>query len=1229
MAGKEATVGKLNIRIGIDLNEFNKNMKQFQREMKKTERSLEGFKILGRQLKSVGATLTASLTIPIVGLGIVAKKSFDSVDEALDSIAIATGATGKALDGLQTSAKKVGSQVPNDLKPVGEVIGVLNTYLGATGTILEDLTKKIALATHMSGEDAPKAAQSMSRAVNKWGLDAKNASKFVDQLFLASQKFGIGITKLSDQLSYFQVPLSQMGFSLVESTVLLGQFEKNGVNAEQVLSSMSRAMANFAKVGIADTAGAFDTITKKIKEAKTESEAAAIALKVFGTRAGPQLAAEIRAGRFEINELVEEFHNVGKVIESTFEETADSAEILAAAKNALTIALEPLGREIDKLARVLLPPLITALADLTQRFDKLSQPVKTAIVLVLAFVAAIGPILTIAGFAADGVMKLVVAFQAIKAINWKGLIGNFGAFSIALLKNTALIAMLVGSISGFVNGIKKLKDVPDDVDSFWEGFMYSVNNIKDGFVAPFKWVADQFMGLFDELGDAEQSLLENSLDKLNKNLNKSSEVDLSKLFGDGSKDSKLEQAAAEKGKSAGEVFSQAFNKTWDELWEMPYNLGDLGTLEKQLNQLKYISSQAEERIRKTLIAEGHVVYSDDNIWAETVESSQAFAQVWDRIFETQRQITEKQIKLIKAEGLSPANTGRIINLLEHLKPVALTSQAQLTLDSMRSEIGAESVSERFSEALDEFKRYMSEVSAVGAFEDKLSELIYESSKYAVEMKELLIQLKNTSLASLGTSDTAEIKQIEKAISDRLALYDEEIAIGFRVRTIEATENLTELLERVSKLSRDELQKYWDEAKKLAEIASGNTEETIEEIDKIFQQRDLNLRIQEWFVALDDMADVIGRFNQEAGDSVRSFRDIIDVLHRLPEITANLQTSFGEMIEGINKAFEPYLGKNYVGQLFGAASGMQMFGQGSSGGTNWVGSIAGSLAGAGFMTPLTGAIAIGSQLVNEIFPGKSKDSGAEQLQKQINEYNKILDEWGAEFRSDNLSFERDSGFLGWRNLFGNQVWSAVGEDAARLGMEIAEQIIASMQDVFNTLAGGAFDALFNLGGLESLSQSVGQSLQNALMGAILNTAAIKEPMQRLSAYIAEAVQDGLTSAELEHITAMTGEIWESLEPYEDIAKEIAEQFGLAEDSAKGIGAALRNVPQGFKIALERFTAASGIQANAVSNLESNRTQIVIQGDVYGMDDFERKVEESVDKSERRRRTRNYGVWAGAY
>src|SRR5690606_354041 len=123
-------------------------------------------------------------------------------------------------------------------------------------------------------------------------------------------------------------------------------------------------------------------------------------------------------------------------------------------------------------------------------------------------------------------------------------------------------------------------------------------------------------------------------------------------------------------------------------------------------------------------------------------------------------------------------------------------------------------------------------------------------------------------------------------------------------------------------------------------------------------------------------------------------------------------------------------------------GAQIFGQGSSG-FSPIGALGGFMSALpGPLGAIGGALAAGSSLVNALFPGKEKDKDDQALQERINEMNKKLREWGAEFQSENLWFKKDSGFLGWRNLFGNVKWETMNKEAAERGAEIAERLINS-------------------------------------------------------------------------------------------------------------------------------------------------------------------------------------------
>ncbi|MEA1961284.1 MAG: phage tail tape measure protein [Bacillota bacterium] len=191
-----------------------------------------------------------------------------------------------------------------------------------------------------------------------------------------------------------------MGFDIESSAAMLGKFEKEGVNTELVLGGLRIALGKMAKEGIKDTGEALTEVSKRIKEAGSTGEANAIALELFGTRIGPDMAAAIREGRFELTDLIDSLKNSKESINGVAFETMTYTEQLQLMKNKLAVALESLGSSFMQALNNVMPAL-SAFADkislLINHFNDLSGGVKTAIAVLLGIAAAIGPVLMLVG----------------------------------------------------------------------------------------------------------------------------------------------------------------------------------------------------------------------------------------------------------------------------------------------------------------------------------------------------------------------------------------------------------------------------------------------------------------------------------------------------------------------------------------------------------------------------------------------------------------------------------------------------------------------------------------------------------------------------------------------------------------------------------------------------------------------------------------------------------------
>lgn len=299
----------------------------------------------------------------VIGVGKAAISAETDFDNALDAIINATGASGDQLTAMGESVKNLRASAAGlgvTMEDIGTVIGEVNTRTGLTGEELESLTDDILNFSRLTGADAVQATALLTRTMGDWGVENENAAELLDSIYGAGQAFGISIDSMAGKLVQFGAPLRQMGFGLEESIAMLGKWEKEGVNTELVIGSLRIAAGNFARDNIPLRDGLNETM-EAIKGAASESEGLAIAMDVFGARAGPDMAAAIREGRFELDEAIATLQGTQGGLADAATRTMDFREEWQIAMASLQTELIPVGEAIAELSQVVMPYLVAAI----------------------------------------------------------------------------------------------------------------------------------------------------------------------------------------------------------------------------------------------------------------------------------------------------------------------------------------------------------------------------------------------------------------------------------------------------------------------------------------------------------------------------------------------------------------------------------------------------------------------------------------------------------------------------------------------------------------------------------------------------------------------------------------------------------------------------------------------------------------------------------------------------
>jgi TP901 family phage tail tape measure protein len=302
----------------------------------------------------------------VIGAGLF--KVGSDFNDAKNNIITATGASGEALKRLQADFKEVVKSVPTDMATASTAIGELNTRLGLTGKPLSDMSKQMIDLARVTGTDIKETIAGTTRVFGDWSIASKDQSKALDVLYKTTQSTGIGLTTLSESIVKFGAPMRQLGFSFEATSAILGKFEKEGVNSDLVMGALRRSLGKIAKEG-KDPVKTFLEVTESIKNAGTAGEANMAAVELFGSKAGPDLAAAIREGRFEIADLIAELEGSGGAIDDSARRTEGFGEKWTRIKNNVLVGIEPLATKVFGGVLSLMDKLVPVVSTVSEAFS--------------------------------------------------------------------------------------------------------------------------------------------------------------------------------------------------------------------------------------------------------------------------------------------------------------------------------------------------------------------------------------------------------------------------------------------------------------------------------------------------------------------------------------------------------------------------------------------------------------------------------------------------------------------------------------------------------------------------------------------------------------------------------------------------------------------------------------------------------------------------------------------
>lgn len=403
-------------------------------------------KALGDGITELGSSMTLGLTVPIVAAGGAATSVAASFDDAMSQVQGALGGASADMDGLRDLALQLGADTVFSATESAQAMVEL-----AKGGLTEAQIKGGALAASMDLAAAGQlnladAAATTVQMMGSFGLGAGDATRIANALAGAANASSADVSDLTQAMSQCSAQAALAGWSLEDTAAALALFADHGVKGSDAGTSLKtmlqrlaaptdQAAEAIAAYGLnirdsngkmKDISGIADELTGKLG-GLSDAERDAALQTIFGADASRAAAILMQSGS----------EGLAKYIEATNDATA--AETMASAqKGELSWALENMGGAVESASIAFgtaLAPAITAVAgvigNVAEAFASLPAGVQTGIAVVLALVAALGPLLMVIG-------SVVAALPAIS----EGFAVLGGALAIPLAPAAAVVAAI-------------------------------------------------------------------------------------------------------------------------------------------------------------------------------------------------------------------------------------------------------------------------------------------------------------------------------------------------------------------------------------------------------------------------------------------------------------------------------------------------------------------------------------------------------------------------------------------------------------------------------------------------------------------------------------------------------------------------------------------------------------------------------------------------------------------
>ena len=497
--------GSIAAKMTLDISNFTSQLNLAQNQAQRLAvESSKSFQI-GSALTGMGKVLSAAVTLPLLGIAATSIKVGNEFQAQMSRVQAIAGATGGELDKMKRQAIELGAKTAFSAKEAAQGMENLASAGFQVNEIMDAMPGVLDLAA-VSGGDVAASSEAMASSLRAFGLEAGQAGHVADVFARAAADTNAETVDMAEAMKYVAPVAHSMGLSLEETAASIGIMADAGIKGSQAGTTLRGALSRIAKptkamvksmdqlgVSFYDANGKMIPLREQIAQLKTatagltQEERNRHLVTLYGQNSLSGMLALLDAGPEKLDKMTNALINSDGAAREMAETMQDN---LASKIEQMGGAFESAAIVIQQILEPALTKVVGGITKLIEAFLNMSPVGQKMVVIFAGMVAALGPLLLIAGTVMTTMVKLRIAMQFLGP----AFMGTMGTIALVVAAFYALVAV-------FMIAYTKSEKFRNFIDNLAPA-------IKKGLGIAVEWAAEKLKVLWEWLQKATEKVKE-------------------------------------------------------------------------------------------------------------------------------------------------------------------------------------------------------------------------------------------------------------------------------------------------------------------------------------------------------------------------------------------------------------------------------------------------------------------------------------------------------------------------------------------------------------------------------------------------------------------------------------------------------------------------------------------------------------------------------------------------